>query len=103
MPKDALGHGSNPRGGSSAKPSGKGRKRGPQTAAHPNPGQRVAFALRNKMAHDSGRDARMAAHQAGVRAATSGMSSAGAALLGTLLGAGGAILHGMGMQRGNRR
>jgi len=52
---------------SGAKQQQPGRKRGPQTAAHPNAGSRAAFALRNKMQHDAGRADRMAAaHQAGV-------------------------------------
>jgi hypothetical protein len=54
--KDAKGHGSEKRGG--------GIKPGPQTAAHPNAGNRVAFALRKKMAHDAGKDARLAAYAA---------------------------------------
>jgi hypothetical protein len=61
-------------------------KPGPQTSAHPNPANRVAFGPRNKMIHDAGKPARMAAHQAKLRAAT--MGSAGAGLLKALLGLG---------------
>jgi hypothetical protein len=96
-----------------------GRKPGPQTAAHPNPGQRVAFAVRNKLAHDAGKDARIAAYNArqaagkqiggavttSTHVATGGrMSPGAAALIGTLLGLGGSILHGMAMKpRGGNR
>jgi hypothetical protein len=74
-----------------------------------NAGNRAAFSLRNKMAHDAGKDARIAAanartpaaHQIGVVHATGGrMSPGAAALLGTLLGAGGAILRGVQPRRG---
>jgi hypothetical protein len=54
--KDAKGHGSDARGG--------GSKPGPQTAAHPNIGNRIAFALRNKLQHDAGQDDRLAAYAA---------------------------------------
>jgi hypothetical protein len=79
-----------------------------------NAGNKAAFALRNKMAHDAGKDARIAAfnakqqapaaHQIGIAHATGGrMSPGAAALLGTLLGVGGAVLKGMKMQpRGGR-
>lgn len=74
-------------------PNGQG-KPGPQTAAHPNPANRAAFALRNKMIHDAGAPARIrAAHQAKLLAATGGVArAAGAGLLGALLGLGGKIV-----------
>ncbi len=69
------------------------RKRGPQTQAHPNPGQRIAFAQRNKMIHDAGKDVRIAAaHQAAIHA---GIPKVGMALLkmfGTLGAIGGSVL-----------
>jgi hypothetical protein len=97
------------------------KKRGPQTKAHPNPGNRVAFALRNKMIHDAGKDARMAAaagrapysitrtgsHSVSINSIprSGGLASkAGAGLLGMMLGVGGAILkNGMANTRGGRR
>jgi len=74
-------------------PQGAG-KPGPQTDKHPNAGNRVAFALRNKQIHDAGKDARIAAHQRQVMLAAGGHFAAGAgkALLGLLIGAGGKIV-----------
>jgi hypothetical protein len=88
-------------------------RRPAQMAGKPNTnaGNKAAFSLRNKMAHDAGKDARIAAanartpaaHQIGIHASTGGrMSPGAAALLGSLLGAGGKILSGLKMNRGGR-
>jgi hypothetical protein len=86
-----------------AKPTsgkGSGKKRGPY--------KNVAMTLRKKMQHDAGKEARIAAYKAkqqgahavGIHVATAGgkMGAGAAALLGTLLGAGGKILGGMTMK-----
>ena len=82
-----------------------GRNPAQMAKGNTNAGNRAAFALRNKMTHDAGKDQRIAAyaarqaggaHQVGIHVATGGRMSAGAAaLLGSLLGAGGAILRGV--------
>jgi hypothetical protein len=50
-----------------SKPVGPGRqpkRTGPQTKAHPSAGSRIAFALRNKLLHDAGKDERLASYAA---------------------------------------
>jgi hypothetical protein len=81
------------------------RKPGPQTAAHPNPGQRVAFGLRNKMIHDAGAPARMAAaaHQQGISALGHFGMNVGRALLGAAAGAAGTFIHTALRNQGGRR
>lgn len=73
-------------------PNGVG-KPGPQTDKHPNPGNRVAFATRNRMIHDAGAAGRIAAHNRQVMLAAGGhfTRAAGAGLLGVLMSVGGAL------------
>ena len=68
-----------------------------------NAGNRAAFALRNKMQHDAGKDQRIAAYnarQAAAHQTGTHLATLGKLLLGATLGAGGAILRGV--QAGKR-